>query len=119
MVTEIGKFLRILRVSRDESAKSMAERLGVSASYLSAVELGKRIVPNTWEDVIIKQYNLSDINKEKLHKAIEDSMPSIKVDISDIDSKKRELILSVAKKDLDNETIDKLCEIINKSSKEK
>lgn len=117
MVTEIGKFLRILRVSRDESAKTMAERLGVSASYLSAVELGKRPVPVSWQELIEKEYNLSEANKNKLRKAIEESTPSVKIDFTDVDAKKKELILSMAKSDLDDETIDKLCEIINKNKK--
>lgn len=117
MVTEIGKFLRILRVSRDESAKKMAERLGVSASYLSAVELGKRAVPASWQELIETEYNLSDTNKEKLKKAIEESTPTVKIDLTEVDAKKKELILSMTKSNLDDETIDKLCEILNSNKK--
>ena len=96
MVTEIGKFLRILRVSNEESAKVMAERLGVSPAYLSAVELGKRSLPATWEDIIIREYSLNDSSQKKLRDAINRSMSSIKLNITDIGSKKRELILSMA-----------------------
>ena len=109
-----GKFLRILRVSRDESAKTMAERFGVSSAYLSAVELGKRPMPSSWKDIIIREYNLNEKNQQKLQEAIKESLVSITINLSDMDSKKKELLLSMAKKDLDDETIDKLCEIINK-----
>jgi transcriptional regulator with XRE-family HTH domain len=114
MVSEIGKFLRILRVSRDESAKTMAERFGVSSAYLSAVELGKRPMPSSWKDIIIREYNLNEKNQQKLQEAIKESLVSITINLSDMDSKKKELLLSMAKKDLDDETIDKLCEIMNK-----
>lgn len=112
MVTEFGKFLRILRVSRDESAKQMAEKLGVSASYLSAVELGKRDIPNSWEDIINEKYMLNENNQLKLRKAISDTISSVKLDLSTTDEKKKELILAMAKTDFDDETIDKLSEII-------
>ena len=118
MVTEIGKFLRILRVSRDESAKSMADKLGVSPSYLSAVELGKRQIPLTWEEIIIKEYSLNDKNKEKLRKAIEESKSSLKIDVSEVGSKKKQILFSVANGEVDDETIEKLCEIIKQNKKE-
>ena len=55
MITEIGKFLRVLRAECGESAKVMAEKLKVSPAYLSAVELGKRDFPLSWET----SFNLS------------------------------------------------------------
>ena len=114
MITEIGKFLRVLRAERCEVAKEMAEKLGVSPSYLSAVELGKREFPLSWEQLIINAYELNDKNKLKLQKAIKDSKTTVKLALNDIDKKKKGLILSVAKNDLDDETIEQLCEIIKK-----
>ena len=38
ILNRVGKFLRVLRVSHNESAKDMAEKLGLSASYLSAID---------------------------------------------------------------------------------
>lgn len=112
MITEIGKFLRILRISKEESAKDMAEKLGVSSSYLSAIELGKRDLPSSWENLIIEKYNLDEKNKEKLHNAVAESLCAVKIDFSNVDKRKKDLILSMAKTDLPEETIDKLCEII-------
>ena len=114
MVTEIGKFLRVLRAERSESAKEMAEKLNVSASYLSAVELGRRECPLSWEQTVIEVYNLNEVNKRKLQKAIKDSKTSVKFDLNEVDKKKKGLILSVAKNDLDDKTIEQLCEIIKK-----
>ena len=42
MITPFGKYLRKLRIDHDEKLKDMAAKLGVTGSYLSAVEIGKR-----------------------------------------------------------------------------
>lgn len=41
-VTEFGKMLRILRIENDIMLKTMADGIGVNASYLSAIETGKK-----------------------------------------------------------------------------
>ena len=114
MVTEIGKFLRVVRAERGESAKEMAEKLSVSGSYLSAVELGRREFPLAWEQTIVEVYNLNEVNKKKLQKAIKDSKTNVKFDLNEVGNKKKDLILSVAKNNLDDKTIEQLCEIIKK-----
>ena len=45
-MTPFGRRLRELRRERGLSAKEMAEGLGVSAAYLSALEHGRRGMPN-------------------------------------------------------------------------
>ena len=45
MLTSIGKFFRKLRIDEGEILKDMAEKLGVSVSFLSAVENGKKRMP--------------------------------------------------------------------------
>lgn len=41
-VTEFGKMLRILRIQNNVMLKEMADALGVSSPYLSAIETGKK-----------------------------------------------------------------------------
>ena len=43
MLTSLGIFLRKLRLEQREVLKYMADKLGVSASFLSAVENGKSV----------------------------------------------------------------------------
>ena len=45
MLTEFGKALRKIRIDRQQLLKDMANKLGVSSAYLSAVENGKRRMP--------------------------------------------------------------------------
>ena len=42
MITKIGDFLRKLRLDNQQILKDMAEVLGVSSAFLSAVENGKK-----------------------------------------------------------------------------
>ena len=42
MITSLGRFLRKLRIDQGEILKDMADKLGVSVSFLSAVENGKK-----------------------------------------------------------------------------
>lgn len=119
MVTEIGKFLRVLRAEQGESAKDMAEKLQVSPSYLSAVELGRREVPLSWEQIITDAYSLNQQRQQSLNKAMQKSKTSIKFDLNEVDDRKKGLILSVAKEDLDDDTIEKLCQILKKNKGDK
>ena len=48
MLTSIGRFLRKLRIENGEILKDMAEALGVSSAFLSAVENGKKKMPESW-----------------------------------------------------------------------
>ena len=46
MITCVGRFLRKLRIDRGEILKTMAETLGVSSAFLSALENGKKKFPD-------------------------------------------------------------------------
>ena len=42
-LTSLGKFLRKLRIDRGELLRTMSNKLGISMSFLSSVENGKKI----------------------------------------------------------------------------
>jgi len=63
--TNLAKVLRYIRARHDITQKEMAEVLGVTGSFLSAVERGKRKPPTGWSDELAQRYNLS--TAEELH----------------------------------------------------
>ena len=63
MLTRVGIFLRKLRLDSGEIMKDMATKLDVSSSFLSAVENGKKKMPESWYDTIVNLYNLDKENK--------------------------------------------------------
>ncbi|WP_312605617.1 helix-turn-helix domain-containing protein [Kosakonia cowanii] len=110
MVTNFGKYLRKLRIDRGMVLKDMAEMIGVSSAYLSAIELGKRAIPDDLISDVVKGFGLSKKEGEKLSKYAQLSQPSIKVDMSDANDQNKELMLVFARKfkDLSPDQLDKL-----------
>ena len=80
-MTPFGAKLRELRAARGVSLKAMAEAIGVSGAYLSALEHGRRGAP-TWYLVqrIITFFNVIWDEAEELERLAQDSDPRIVVD---------------------------------------
>jgi transcriptional regulator with XRE-family HTH domain len=66
MTTDFGKFCRKLRIDKDELMKDMAKKLGVTVSYLSAIEKGKRSIPGDWAEQISEHYELTEQQVQEL-----------------------------------------------------
>jgi len=119
MLTAFGKFCRKLRIDSGELLRDMAEDvLDVTASYLSAVEIGKRTVPKKWIGILVDHYNLNEDQKVELQKAVDLSQKSIKVSIGDFGEGDKELMLSFARrfKELEEDDKDMIKSILNKKN---
>lgn len=84
-MTPFGQKLRDLRRERGVSQKEMAAAIGVSAAYLSALEHGRRGVPN-WAMVqkIIGYFNVIWDDAEELEELAWCSDPRVVVDTADL-----------------------------------
>ena len=98
MVTEFGKHLRILRVKHDETLEDMAKKLGVSKSYLSAVENGKRGIPTAWREVLGYEYGLSQSSMIALNNAIAQSVRKLTFELDRVSDTDRATLLSISNK---------------------
>ena len=116
MLTEIGKLLRKLRIDRGEVLKDMADKLNVSSAYLSAVEVGKRTIPEHWAAEIIRLYSLEGKVADELTFLADASLKTIKLDIEGLGQKKREAALVFARsfEEMDVETAEKLIQMLRK-----
>lgn len=97
-VTEFGKFLRKLRVDREEYQKDMSSKLGVTLSYLSAVELGKRGIPSDWCDKLKVLYDLTESEYTKIYNITIDSKSVLKIDVSNMSIENKCLLTTIAEK---------------------
>lgn len=95
MLTSFGKFLRKLRIDNGELLKDMSQRLGVTVAYLSAVENGKRDIPDKWLDIIKNDYMLSEQDYVKMQEAAYEDKESIKISFGNVEDKN--LVLSFAR----------------------
>ena len=97
-MTPFGAKLRELRAARGVSLKTMAEAIGVSGAYLSALEHGKRGAP-TWYLVqrIITYFNVIWDEAEELERLAHDSDPRITVDTAGLSPKATQLANRLAR----------------------
>ena len=116
MLSSFGKFTRKLRIERSQLLKEMAELLNVTTSYLSAVEMGKRNVPESWREIIIANYKLDNNEVQAMDEAIYNSQRTLKLNLNSYDEDDINLILSFARKfdELEVEEKDNLRRLLSK-----
>lgn len=104
-MTPFGEKLRALRAERGLRQKDMAQAIGVSAAYLSALEHGRRGAP-TWTLIqkIIGYFNVIWDDAEELARLAESSHPRVRLDTSGLSPAATELANLLA------ENIEKLSE---------
>lgn len=61
VATRLGKLLRKTRVDSDEKLVDMARRIGVSASYVSSIEIGRKRPSGALVDKIHAAYPTVDV----------------------------------------------------------
>ncbi|MDO4296012.1 MAG: helix-turn-helix transcriptional regulator [bacterium] len=120
MITSLGRFLRELRLNHGEKLKTMAERLGVSSAFLSAIENGRKKMPDEWNEKLAELYALSKKQKEDLRIAIIESGEKVELNIKDASMENRKLAISFARHfdTLDVETSQKIFEILKRNGRE-
>lgn len=114
--TKFGEFVRILRIKNHEVMGDMAEKLGTSTPFLSAVENGKKNVPPAWLDKLATIYCLSEEEVCELKVASEESKTQYKINTVSSSSIQRNVAMQFARsfEDMDDETAIKILELLNK-----
>jgi transcriptional regulator with XRE-family HTH domain len=97
MLTKFGKTARKIRIDRNEYLADMAEKLGVSPSLLSAVENGRRAIPQKWYHKVAAAYSLSAVESEALFDSFIELYQGVFVTIEDTAPEEREAFLSLLK----------------------
>ncbi|MDD7289972.1 MAG: helix-turn-helix transcriptional regulator [Clostridiales bacterium] len=97
MLTAFGKELRKLRIEHGEVLRDTASHLGVSASFVSAVESGKKKIPANWIGTLSDVYSLSAEQKNALSKAAQESCADIKINLSEAGPRQRNAALVFAR----------------------
>lgn len=98
MLTNFGKELRRIRLERDELLKDMANKLHVTSAYLSAIETGKRSIPEDYIGKISELYDLDGEEKERLIKAKIESTKQLKINMEKSENSRKEMAMQFARK---------------------
>lgn len=116
-MTPFGDRMRKLRSERGITLKEMAEALGVSSAYLSALEHGKRGRPG-WHLIqrILAYFNIIWDEADEVVRLARISHPRITIDTSGLDPKATELANRLADEigKLDATTLDELLAILGR-----
>lgn len=97
-LTQLGKFLRKLRIDRGELLRTMSERLGISMSFLSSVENGKKSMPTDWVTRIPDLYQLNDAQKSEFDQAVAESEKGVGVKFDGLSEDKKKVSVAFARK---------------------
>ena len=118
MFTSFGKELRKLRIDNNEVLRDMAKRLGVTSSFLSAVEIGKKNVPNGWCEKIASEYNLNENQLSSLIDCAKESINSVKLSLSQMKEPQRKAALVFAREfnSISEETANKIIDLVTHNS---
>lgn len=118
MITNFGKILRKLRIDRGEILMDMAEKLGVSPSFLSAVEVGRKSAPSGWARLIADEYNLSPVQYEELEAAAKETIATVRIDCTKADAKQRSaaLVFARAFNSMPEDTAEQIIKLLNRST---
>jgi transcriptional regulator with XRE-family HTH domain len=121
-VTPFGERMRALRKERGIALKDMAEAIGVSSAYLSALEHGKRGRPS-WHLIqrILSYFNIIWDDAEDVARLARVSHPRIAIDTSGLDPRATELANRLADEigKLDQAALAELLAVLAKTSAKK
>ena len=114
--TKYGEFMRVLRVKAHEVMGDTAKLLGVKVPFVSAVESGKRNVPEEWIPVLIEHYDLDAAEQAELRDAIESSKTQMKINLISASNTQRRLAVQFQRsfENLDEETAEAIMKLLNK-----
>jgi HTH-type transcriptional regulator, competence development regulator len=121
-LTPFGKLLRMLRLEKRQTLKDMTEHLmlaarhAVSPAFLSAVELGRKNIPEGLIDAIAKSYQLDSNAVKKLEAAADESATTVKLRPT---QETRTLVAQFARRfqELDKDEIDGILKVLNANQK--
>ena len=98
MLTLFGREVRKRRIDVGVTLKEMADAIGVSAAFLSAVEMGKR---NAGDSIVSKSILFFDehgVNAKELRSYAEQSREEIKIRIRDAREDQQKMVVALARR---------------------
>ena len=117
MQKSLSIFLKALRHEHQkERLSDMAKKLGVSASYLSTVENGKRLMNDKLFFNIKKAYSLDKNQTKELDLLRQLEGKSLQVKTDELDEDKKDMVIKFLSnlEDISEEEVKKIQELINK-----
>lgn len=116
---KISEELKSIRLSNGDNLRSMATKLNVTSAFLSAIENGKKNMPESLIYKMKEVYGLDGEIVEQLKTSAMESQKIISLNLSNKNSSQRELAVCFARQfdDIDEETNKRIMEILARRRK--
>ena len=116
MLNAFGRWLRKFRIDNDLLLRDMAQTLGISSAFLSALETGRKNIPDGIVSKLSDSYNLDAEARSSLAESIAQSKHNLKLDLEDATAESRNLAFAFAKRfhSLPAEDRDQILKILSK-----
>ncbi|MCF0231871.1 MAG: helix-turn-helix transcriptional regulator [Enterococcus sp.] len=115
MLTALGKYLRKLRIDKEETLKEMADKLNVSSPFLSELENGKKKIPTEFGTKLSKVYKFTTSMNRELQDAIAESNEFVELNFKNKSNARKDLAITFAREfdNLDSKSINEINKILN------
>ena len=92
----------------------MAIKLGISAAFLSAIEVGRKPIPVEYADKIKSKYNLTEEQEVELENSIHETNERVQIELAAMNEAQKDISLMFARKikTADEELLRKLKEAL-------
>ena len=98
MISKFGKCIRNIREQENDSLRQMAIKLGISAAFLSAMEVGRKSIPHEYIDKIKSIYNLTKEQEIELEKSIYLTNERVHIELAEMNEAQKDVSLMFARK---------------------
>jgi len=114
MTSSFGIVMRKIRSVSGESLRACATRLEITPAFLSAMEVGRKAIPNTYPDKIRKVYNLSEEDYIELYNAMVETNQHVDIEIAKMNEAQKEVSIIFARRieNADQNLIEKLKKVL-------
>lgn len=115
MLTEFGKEIRKLRIDLGITLFEMAKETGVSSAFLSAMENGKKSVPDEYVNTLADRFEFIANAKDHFLMLADKTKKEVRINLSGRDSNANELATAFARNfsELSDEQVEKIKSILN------
>ena len=96
MLTPFGIEVRKLRLKKGTRLLDLARAMGLTSAFISAVETGRKRIPEGYVDKVAAAMKLSVTESERIQRAADRTKPEVRVD--DLTGDQRELIAAFARR---------------------
>lgn len=114
MISKFGLYIREIREKENDSLRQMAIKLGISATFLSAMEVGRKQIPLEYVEKIKGIYDLTEEQVMELEDSIYETNERVPIELAAMNEAQKDVSLMFARriKTADEELLRKLKEAL-------